>query len=235
MTRTAHFYRLPIFIGSLMLGSATLLAQTPAPPAAPEAAIEGKTEVEAPPLDPTKEWPCVQRRVEQISVGQIWDGPAIDGLSGWFRDPKLVELIELLSSRRVPVEQAEATIKAYADSVPETERDQKLSLLFAGLFDKVSSQRRSVMAGIVKYQKSQIARAQELERQTSAIGVLESKRPLGISDDTPEIADAREKFNWAQKIFQERQSSIPLACELPVLIEERLYAVARAIRGNMKS
>lgn len=234
MTRTAQFYRLPLLVGSLVLGSTTLLAQTP-PGAAPEAAVEGNTEAGPPPLDPTKEWPCVQRRVEQISVGQVWDGPQIDGLSGWFREPKIVELIELLSSRRVPVEQAEAAIKAYADSLPEAERDQKLSLLFAGLFDKVSSQRRSVMSGILKYQKSQIARSQELERQTTAIGELESKRPPGISDDTPELADAREKFNWATKIFQERQSSIPLACELPVLIEERLYAMARAIRSNMKS
>jgi len=28
---------------------------------------------------------------------------------------------------------------------------------------------------------------------------------------------------------------MPLACELPVLIEERLYAFSRAIRANMKS
>jgi hypothetical protein len=232
MTRTAHILRVPLLAGLLTLGSTAVLAQAPA---APEATIEGQQEAAPPPLDPTKEWPCVQRRVEAISAGQMWDGPPIEGLTGWFREPKIVELIDLLASRRVPIEKAEEAIKAYAESVPEAERDQKLSLLFAGLFDKVSSQRRSVMTGIVKYQKSQIARAQELERQTSAIGELESKRPLGISDDTPEIAEAREKFNWAQKIFQERQSNIPLACELPVLLEERLYAVARAIRSNMKS
>ncbi len=80
-------------------------------------------------------------------------------------------------------------------------------MLFAGLFDKLSSQRRVVMAGIVKYQKSQKERARELERQSTEIGALEAKRPPGIADDTPELAAAREKFNWAQRIFQERQSS----------------------------
>lgn len=213
--------------GALLLGPA-VLAQ------APETTIEGKQESEAPPLDTTKEWPCVQRRVETLSVGQIWDGPSVEGVSGWFRDPKLVELIEALSSRRVQVEKAEAAIKAYAESLPEGERDKQLTLLFAGLFEKVSGQRRTVMGGIVKYQKSQIERSKELERQTSEIARLQDEASSNESA-AKELAAAEEKFNWAQRIFQERQSSIPLACELPVLIEERLYALTRSIRENMKS
>lgn len=213
--------------GALLLGPA-VLAQ------APETTIEGKQESEAPPLDVTKDWPCVQRRVETLSVGQIWDGPSVEGLSGWFRDPKLVELIEALSSRRVPLEKAQAAIKRYAEGLPEGERDQKLTLLFAGLFDKVAGQRRTVMSGIVKYQKSQIERSKELERQTTEIARLQDQAASNESV-AKELAAAEEKFNWAQRIFQERQSNIPLACELPVLIEERLYAVTRSIRENMKS
>lgn len=213
--------------GALLLGPA-VLAQ------APETTIEGKQESEAPPLDVTKDWPCVQRRVETLSVGQIWDGPSVDGLSGWFRDPKLVELIEALSSRRVPLEKAQAAIKGYAEGLPEGERDQKLTLLFAGLFDKVAGQRRTVMSGIVKYQKSQIERSKELERQTTELARLQDQAASNESV-AKNLAAAEEKFNWAQRIFQERQSNIPLACELPVLIEERLYAVTRSIRENMKS
>ena len=75
----------------------------------------------------------------------------------------------------------------------------------------------------------------ELERQSTAIASIESTRDPNATEDTPELAQAREKFNWAQRIFQERQSNIPMACELPVILEERLYALSRAIRGNMKS
>jgi DNA polymerase III alpha subunit len=146
-----------------------------------------------------------------------------------------VALIDLLASRRVPIDQAEAEIKKFADAQPEGERDAKLALLFAGLFDKVGGQRRVVMTGIEKYQKSQVERSKELERQSSVIAEIESKRDPNATEDTPELAQAREKFNWAQRIFQERQTSIPLACELPVLIEERLFALSRAIRANMKS
>jgi hypothetical protein len=242
MTRTAILTAslktlAPALIGaSLLLGPAAFAqsgdAAVPNPAAQNDPAAKQDA---APPLDMTKEWPCVQRKVETLSPTAIWDGPPIDGVKGWFREKDISDLINLISSRRVPVEEAEAKIKEFAAAQPEDQRDAKLVLLFAGLFDKIASQRRVVMSGIVKYQKSQIERAKELERQSSDIGALESKRPPGITEDTPELAQAREKFNWAQRIFQERQSNIPLACELPVLIEERLYALSRAIRGEMKS
>ncbi|MDP1908873.1 MAG: hypothetical protein Q8K85_11280 [Hyphomicrobium sp.] len=237
MTSTARRYRMPLTASLLMLGAGAMLtgALATAARAGGGTQIEGAQEAAPPPIDMSAEWPCVQRKIESISVGQIWDGPPIEGIKGWFREKDVTDLIEVLASRRVPVADGEAAIKAFAEAQPEDKRDEKLMLLFAGLFDKISGQRRVVMTGILKYQKSQKERARELERQSTEIGALESKRPPGIVDDTPEIAAAREKFNWAQRIFQERQSSMPLACELPVLIEERLYAFSHAIRANMKS
>ncbi|HEX2841126.1 hypothetical protein [Hyphomicrobium sp.] len=237
MTRNVPSFRTPLIIGALLLGSSFAMAGGPpgAAPAAPEAAIEGAQDAAPPPLDPTKSWPCVQGKVETLSVTQVWDGPSIDGLKGWFRDSELVTLIDLLSSRRVPLDQAEAAIKKYAEAQPENERDAKLSMLFAGLFEKVNGQRRTVMSGIEKYQKSQIARSKELERQSTEIAKLESTRDPNATEDTPDLAAAREKFNWAQRIFQERQGNVPLACELPILIEERLFALSRSIREQMKS
>ena len=232
MTRIAQPLRKPLLLAALVvLSPSPLLAGA----AAPQTEIQGEKEAAPPPIDMTSAWPCVQRKVETLSVTAIWDGPSIEGVKGWFREPGMSDLIELLSTRRVPTEEAEQAITKYAEGLPKDQRDQKLVLLFAGLFDKMAGQRRSVMSGIEKYQKSQQARAKELERQSTAISELESKQPPGITEDTPELAALREKFNWAQRIFQERQSSIPLACELPVLIEERLYALTRAIRGLMTS
>lgn len=236
MTRIAQQLRASLVAAALVLAPSALIAgAAPPAPAGGEAAIQGEQEAAPPPIDMTKDWPCVQGKVEKLSVTQIWDGPSIEGLKGWYRDKDLVDLVDLASSRRVPEADVEAAIKKYADAQPAAERDVKLTTLFAAMFDKFTGQRRVVMSGIEKYQKSQKERARELERQSSAIASLESKRDPGVTEDSPELADAREKFNWAQRIFQERQSSIPLACELPILIEERLYAVSRAIRGLMKS
>lgn len=232
MTRIAQTLRKPLLLAALVvLSPAPLLAGA----AAPQTEIQGEKEAAPPPIDMASAWPCVQRKVETLSVTAIWDGPSIEGVKGWFREPGMSDLIELLSTRRVPTEEAEQAITKYAEGLPKDQRDEKLVLLFAGLFDKMASQRRSVMSGIEKYQRSQQARAKELERQSTAISEIESKQPPGITEDTPELAALREKFNWAQRIFQERQSNIPLACELPVLIEERLYALTRVIRGLMTS
>lgn len=229
MTSTAQRIRLPALLCSLALGSAAALA------GAPPTTIEGQAESAAPPIDMTSDWPCVQRKVPTLSVSAIWDGPPIDDVKGWFREPGVPDLIELLSSRRIPVDEAEKAIETFAKAQPEDKRDEKLLLLFAGLFDKVSGQRRSVMSGIEKYQQSQKERARELERQSTELGRLEAN----AANDDETAANARdvffEKYTWTQRIFQERQSNIPLACELPVLIEERLFALTRAIRSHMKT
>jgi hypothetical protein len=229
MTSTAHsLFRAPLFAGALILGSSLAHAggAAPTPDAIPAE--------EVPVLDMTVDWPCVQHKVEKLSVTQIWDGPPIEGVKGWFREKDVTDLIEVLATRRIPVDQGEAAIQKFAEAQPEDKRDEKLVLLFAGLFDKISTQRRGVLTGIEKYQKSQKERAKELERQSTEIAKLEGS---AASDESVanQLEQAREKYNWAQRIFQERQQSIPLACELPVLIEERLYAFSRSIRSVMKS
>ena len=48
-----------------------------------------------------------------------------------------------------------------------------------------------------------------------------------------ELAAAEEQYNWDARVFTERQQSLPLACEVPVLIEQRLFELGRAIRAHM--
>ena len=225
MTRPAYCMRVPFLIGALALTSSAFAG-------APETTIQGEADAAPPPINMNVDWPCVQRKIESLTASQMWDGPSVDGVKGWYKDKAISDLIELLSSRRVPVEEGEAAIQKFAEAQPEDKRDAQLTLLFAGLFDKINSQRRGVLSGIEKYQKSQKERAKELERQSTEIARLEGEAG---SNESVALDQAREHYNWAQRIFQERQSSIPLACELPVLMEERLYAFTRSIRGLMKS
>lgn len=187
-----------------------------------------------PPIDMNASWPCVQHKVEKLSVAQIWDGPSIEEVKGWFRDEQVASLVEVLISRRIPVEEAEKAIEAFSKSLSEEKKDERLTLLFAGLFDRSSTQRRGIMSGIERYQKSQQERSRELERQSNAIVKLHDEAKTDESAKA-KVKEAEEKFDWAQRIFQERQANIPLACELPILIEERLFILTRAIRNNMTS
>lgn len=181
-------------------------------------------------------WPCISRKVDQISVAQIWDGPAVDDASGWQSDDNVRKLSAYLMTRRIKIEEAEAAVKKFADGLPAEARDKKLTELFAGVLSRANDERKIVIAGIERFHKRQMARAAEIEKAGIALPA-ESELPTtpmsaGEIDKIPEEVD---KYKWEARVFQERQQNIPIACDIPMLIDERAGAIARAIRGQMKS
>jgi hypothetical protein len=186
-------------------------------------------------VDPANpDWPCVQKKVENLSPLAIWDGPPIDDIKDWSKDAKISTLVKKLASRRVPIEKAKSAVDEYAKALPEGERDAALTKVFAGLFNTVNTQRRSVISGIEKYQRSQKSRAEELEQQ--GVDIAKLKGDIIVDDTAAEpLSPEEEKLYWAGRIFQERQANIPIACELPAVIEERLFELSRHIRGLMSN
>jgi hypothetical protein len=88
------------------------------------------------------------------------------------------------------------------------------------------------MSGIERFQQRQKARAAEIERQGTAIQELK-ERAVNDEKAHAELAAAEDRYNWDVRVFSERQQSLPLACEVPVLIEQRLFALGREIRSRM--
>lgn len=188
--------------------------------------------------DPTHgnpDWPCVQRKVLKLTSAQIWDGPPADDVKGWEDDDKIAELTRYLMSRRIPVEKVEQAIKDYAASIAEGERDEKLTELFASVLQATNKDRRFVMDRIEEFQRRQYARSKELEREGKQLAEMNQNIPpedqLGPRDTklTPE----QQLYNWNARIFQERQQNLTVACEIPVLIDQRAYEVAQLIRAQM--
>jgi hypothetical protein len=216
--------------------SAPGAASQPTPPAPGAGAEAGDVAAQAAAVAKSEsDWPCVQAKVHTIDSAAVWDGPSLEGLAQWSDDNALSDVARSAISRRTPLPEAEKSIEAYAKSLPETERDQKLTLLFAGVLDTANMQRNSIIGGIERYQKRQRSNAQEIEKQGEAIAELESKAPSDLTIPTPELDTAREKYDWFTRVFQERQGNIPIACEIPTLIEQRVFAISRAIRAQMKS
>lgn len=206
-----------------------------APPAATPGTESGDVAAQAAAVAKSESnWPCVQAKVHTIDSAAVWDGPALDGLPQWSDDNTLSDVARTAVSRRTPMPDAEKAIETYAKSVPDAERDQKLTVLFAGVLDTANVQRNSIIGGIERYQKRQRSNAKEIESQGEAIADLESKAPSDLTQPFPELDTAREKYDWFTRVFQERQANIPIACELPTLIEQRVFALARAIRAQMK-
>lgn len=194
----------------------------------------------------TPDWPCIWRKVMEIDAATIWDGPSLDTAKDWQKDDTVRNLSAAVIARRLKPEDAEAVIKKFAESVPEASRDQKLTELFAGALSRTNDERKIVMSGIERFHKRQLARAAEIEKQgitlpkegdvvDPAQGGSETTATGKISDQPNADNDPGERFKWEVRVFQERQQNIPIACEIPQLMDERIGVVARAIRALMKS
>jgi hypothetical protein len=178
------------------------------------------------------DWPCIQHKVATLTSAQMWDGPDVDDLTQWRGNEEIGKLIALLASRRVPLEEATAAIDRFAAAQPRDKRDDTLKLLFAGLLSTVNNDRAVVMSGIERFQQRQKARAAEIERQGAVIRQLK-ERAASDEKARSELIAAQDKYDWDVRVFSERQQSLPLACEVPVLIEQRLFELGREIRSRM--
>ncbi len=183
------------------------------------------------------DWPCVQRKMPMISAGQIWDGPPIDGVKGWENDNKIQELTSYLESRRVSLDDAGKAIKEFAQSQPAAERDKKLTELFASVLSKINADRQFVMSRIEVFQRRQKARADEIQREGDKLAQLNQTIPADEQAGPRDVKLTPEQteYNWNARIFQERQQNLTVACDIPILIEQRVYEIAKLIRAQMQS
>lgn len=177
-------------------------------------------------------WPCIQARVPELSVGAIWGGGQLDVQDRtWSSDPDLVPLVDKLSQRRVSEEEAKSTIRDYVDGLKDGKAD-KLSKLFIGLFQIVDAERKQIITGIERYAERQKSLADKIRQDSRELSKVETKMNP-TSEDQETIEGLRTQFEWDQKIYDSREQSLSAVCETPVLIEQRLYLLARAIQEHM--
>lgn len=180
------------------------------------------------------EWPCIQRKVLTLTAAQMWDGPEVEGLTGWQDDPEMSRLIKGLVSRANPMEKVSESLEQWAKVQPEPVRDEKLKLLFAGVLKSINDDRAVVMAGIERFQRRQRQLSERIQEQGAALGALRAKAAANDEKAKAELTAAEDRYKWDTRFFAERQDAMPYACEIPVQIEQRAFDLAREIRGLMK-
>ena len=199
---------------------------------APSFAEDAKPEVKK------EEWPCIYRKVPQLTAAMIWDGPEITDTTSWHKDDAIRKLSQFLISRRVKIDEVDTAIKKYAAGLPEDQRDAKLTELFSAVLTRTNEDRKTVMNGIEKFHKRQVERSKAIEKEALEIQPEEQAAAEDPGSDVGvagRASDAVEKYKWEIRTFQEKQANIPIACEIPQLIDERAGEIARAIRAEMKS
>ncbi|MCS0504244.1 hypothetical protein [Ancylobacter mangrovi] len=215
-------------------------------------------------------WPCIQPKVPTLAAGQMWAGPTIEGIN-WHDDPKVAELVPILAARRTPMDEADSLINAFAaDAGSGADKNKRLTMLFAGVFDEINTQRSRILAGIERYSKHQVdlskrikeeslelSRAKKAEKKAAA-GKTDASAPDAKAATAPDgaapsgaaaggsstasqggngqagsTAELEKEVLWDTRIYDARHQAVSAVCESPVILEQRVFALARAIQNVM--
>lgn len=181
------------------------------------------------------DWPCIQRKVPHLSVGQMWSGPPIDeaALTGWRKLPAVSRLAPALAIRRTSLEEAEALIADFADAQADGEGGQskaeRLTALFAGTFALINDKRSTIIAGIARYAHKQEDLAAKIEAKRDALSELKA----AAEPDLDKIEELQDGLDWDTRIYRDRAQSLTYVCETPVILERRAFSLAHAIMAHL--
>ncbi|MBA3519719.1 MAG: hypothetical protein H0T75_19240 [Rhizobiales bacterium] len=56
-----------------------------------------------------------------------------------------------------------------------------------------------------------------------------------VTSSEPQAAELQNRLLWQTRIFNERRASLSVVCEVPTIIEQRLFELARAISRELPS
>ena len=175
------------------------------------------------------DWPCIQRKVGELTAVQMWDGPELDTGAPWRDDPRIVSLAAELAQRRMPLEEAASQIERFAMAAGPG-RDARLTALFARVLDRINAERGRLVAGIERYARKQ----RELAERIKAASLARSAPQGDAARHAAASADVEEQLRWDTRIYDERQAALGYVCESPVLLEQRAFALAREIRNHLE-
>lgn len=182
-------------------------------------------------------WPCVQRKVPEISAGTVWAGPPVDTIeTSWRDDPTVAATAARLAARRLPVEDAEAELEAFAAAVDD-DKAERLTLLFMALLDLTNQERREILAGLERLGRRQVDLAERIRTTARELQALRAAKP-DPDATTGKERDARmqtlqEQLAWDTRVYDERRLTTAYVCESPVLLEQRIFALSKAIQSHL--
>jgi len=172
------------------------------------------------------DWPCQQLKVPGISVASVWTGPPIDSIDQQqLAELKNSDLVERLAARRTPMNEVRKLIEGFVAQAGAT-KQVRATTLFAELYSILDAQRNEVMNGIERFSRKEKTMAEEIRAKTRKMQQLQDAG----GGNQAEIGDLANQLAWETRIFDDRRTSMSYVCEVPVLIQKRLFELGRAIQ-----
>jgi len=174
------------------------------------------------------DWPCQQLKVPEISIASVWAGPPLDAAdTAKPADEKEADLVARLAARRTPMDEARKLIANYVVGTG-AERQQRAKSLFGALYSTLNAQRDDVMNGIERFSRKEKAMADDIRAQAEKLRTAQDQ-----SSDPAKTQELVSQLAWQTRIFEERRKSTSYVCDVPVLIEKRLFDLGSVIQSAM--
>jgi len=216
---------------AVALTSALAMAQenapgTTTPNAAASNAPASSTEAKS-------DWPCEQVERPEISIAQVWQGPdTTSAEENWRNDQAIVALVDQVAPRRLPQDQAIAAVHRFSAGTKQ-DRAATLTAVFAGLFETMSKERSEIIRGIKHFNRRQDNLSQRIQDGWKQMDALDP------SSTDPKVVEQRinlqQTIDWDSRIFDDRERLLPTICQQPSVIEQRLFALSRAIQEDLNA
>jgi hypothetical protein len=180
------------------------------------------------------DWPCEQVQRPEISIGSVWHGsdPENAAATSWRDNQAVAALVEQIAPRRMPQDQAIDAVHRFSAGYKD-DREKVLTALFAGLFETMSQERSQIIQGIKHFNGRQDSLSQRIQEGWKQLDDLDP------SSADPKVMEQRitlqQTIDWDSRVFDDREHLLPVICQQPTVIEQRLFALSRAIQEDIKA
>lgn len=167
------------------------------------------------------DWPCVQRRVDHLSLAVMWPHPVAEdaeALPDAYQD-----VAEAMALRRVSVGEVGRLVDELAATQDLDVNDY--GRIFAEAFERIDRQRSRIVRGIVRYARGQAALSQQINALREQMKALQSAE----DPDFDRMDEVEAELDWRERVFDDRNSALTYVCESPVLLERRAYEIAQEL------
>ena len=182
---------------------------------------------------PKSDWPCDQVQRPEISIGSVWHGPDLESASEtWRKNQAVTALVEQIAPRRMPQDQAVDAVHRFSAGYKQ-DRATVLTAVFAGLFETMNQERGEIIRGIKHFNNRQDSLSQRIQEGWKQMDALD---PSSTDQKVIEQRIAlQQTIDWDSRVFDDRERLLPVICQQPSVIEQRLFALSRAIQEDLSA
>lgn len=181
------------------------------------------------------DWPCVQRLVPALTAAGVWSGPAVPQDGAWRQIPDVAALVARITPSTVDDTSGLRMIDDFAAPLDAEARQHLLPLVLSGTLSETNQVRQQLIERISAFGRRQHGLAETVQRLTEQLDATGPEATKADASDEAKgrAAELQQRVFFATKTFQDAERTLRYMCEVPVRLEARFGAYARALQSAL--